>query len=102
MSSTHSARQDPVLDGEAIVLESDRADGALQQLPRLNFVEQFEQQNAEEHFARRPWEVLAINHIPNKILADAIGCAVRVGELVDRQHGVVCPGARCAPYATKE
>ena len=47
------AREHGVIGGEAIVLEGDCAKGAFEELPRLDLVEQLEQQDAEEHFARR-------------------------------------------------
>ena len=97
----HRAREHLVIRCEAIVLEGDRAERAFQQLPGLDLVEQLEQQDAKEHFARRLRQVVAIDDMPDQILADPIGRAIGVGKLVGREHRIAGPG-RVSPRARRK
>ena len=78
------------------------AERAFQQFPGLDLVEQLEQQNAKEHFARRLRQVVAIDDVPDQILADAVGGPIGVGELIGREHGIVGPGPRLAARSAEE
>ena len=47
-------------------------------------------------------QIVAIDDVPDQILADPIGGAIGVGELVDREHRIAGPGAHLAARAPEE
>lgn len=55
-----------------------RSQFVLQKLPRLNLIEKFEQNRAEEDFCRRL--VTGIDDVADQVLADTVRCPIRVGE----------------------
>ena len=79
-----------------------RAELLLQQLPRLDLVEQLEQQDAEDHLDGVVRQVVAVDHAADQVLADPVGGPVGVGELVRPQHRVVGPRRRAAFEAAEE
>src|SRR3990167_2654187 len=87
----HRLAQNFVVVLELVVLERDLAESVLKQLPRLDLIEELEQQSTKEHFGQRLREIVAVDHMPDQVLADTIRSAIRVCKFVDRDHRIGSP-----------
>jgi hypothetical protein len=71
-----------------------------QQFPRLNSVENLEEQHPEEQLLRGLWPV--VNHMPDEVLRNPVGCPVRIREAVRLQDRVGGPRGCCPRKSPEE